>query len=279
MIAISFRNTCLAVGLVSWSVASLFGQAPKKPTSPTVKPPVAASYDDVEIALGGKTQKARFHIVDFGDIPAGQAQNAKLVVHNASDRHVTLDMFVWGDYLTAAWRDTDQAVITRRIIPSKASAELDVSINCTDLTKQRLQLVSLAENSVPVTTIILGYVAHLPKAVLPIITGAYQSGLGKKWSTYYTVPSGPAPFGYTYLSDSFDTAGSDPAGNGRNCGFNVDCKKIQANDSDVIWQFSIQGYEHDWSHSDSSVKAQGLLTIVYRLKDPPPPTLKMIETK
>jgi len=74
-------------------------------------------------------------------------------------------------------------------------------------------------------------------------------------------------------------ASSFPFSNGRNCGFNVDCKKIQANDDNVVWQFAIQGYEHDWTHGDCSVMAQGILTVVYRLKDPPAAVLKTVEKK
>lgn len=260
--------------------ATLWAQSPRKPQNPVrPKTPMAATFDSVEISVNGVTQKSRIHILDFADIPTGQTQTAKLQVHNLTDRQLVLDLFAWGDYVAATWHDTDQAVITRRLLPSHGSTEIEIELNCSDTSKQALQLVSLAENSVPVTTILVAYVAHPPTLVLPIVTGAYQSGLGAKWSVYYTVPSGPAPYGYKYLTDSFDTAGSDPAGNSRNCGFNVDCQKVQANDQDVIWQFKIQGYEHDWTHSDSSVKAEGHLTVVYQLKSPPAPTLKTVETR
>jgi len=274
------RKTLLGSVVVLTTLAPILGQTPqksKRPTPPKPKVPVAATFDSIEISLNGMVQKARIHIVDFGDIAMGQPKSAKLELRNLSDRQLTLDMFTWGDYLKTTWHEIEQAVVTRKLVPPKSSVAIDIELNCTDVAKQRLQLVSLAENSVPVTTLVIAYVAHPPTLVLPIVTGAYQSGLGAKWSDYYTVPSGPAPFGYTYSSDSFDTAGSDPAGNSRNCGFNVDCKKIQADDKNVVWKFSIQGYEHDWSHSDSSVKAQGNLTVVYRLNSPPTPVLKTVE--
>ena len=44
------------------------------PAGTTLAPPLVAPYDAVELSLGSASQKARIHIVDFGDIPAGQPQ-------------------------------------------------------------------------------------------------------------------------------------------------------------------------------------------------------------
>jgi hypothetical protein len=239
--------------------------------------PPAANFDDLEISLNGASQKARIHIADLGDLATGQTQSLKITVRNISMRRVTLDMFPRGDSIEAVWNPAEPPVVTRKGIDPGSSASIDIRFTPPDPGHQTLQMLTMFENAVPVTSVVIGYLAHPPTITLPIVTPPYQSALGTQKSVWYTVPSGPAPLGYTYLSNSFGTAGSDPAGNSRSCGNWVDCEPLRADDFNVVWRFRIQGYEHDWTHSDSSVQAVGALTVVYTLKPPAAPVLKTVE--
>jgi hypothetical protein len=257
--------------------STLWAQASKSAKPKPLPTPPAANFDALEISLNGATQKTRIHIIDLGDIGSGQGQVLKIGVRNTTTRRLTLDMFPRGDGLEATWSPAEPPVVTRKLVDPNKTALIDVRFTPPDSAHQTLQMLTIFENAVPVTGVIIGYLAHPPTITLPIVTPPYQSALGKGWSGWYKVPSGPAPKGYTFASDAFGTAGSAPGGGSRSCGSWVDCQRLQANDDNVVWQFKIQGYEHDWTHTDSSVQAVGFLTVVYQLKSPPAPTLKMVE--
>ena len=268
----SIKQIICVVGLLP--SLTLLAQ-PAKPNRPSV--PAAASFDSVEISLNGATQKARIHIIDLGDVASGQNQILRVEGRNTTTRRLTLDMFPRGEGLDATWSPAERPVFSRKMIDPQASASIDLRFNPPDPALQGLQMVTMFENAAPVTSIIIGYLAHPATITLPIVTPPYQSGLGKQKSFWCTVHSGPTPKGYTYASNAFETAGSSPGGTSLNCVNWVECQPIQANDNDVSWQFRIQGYEHDWTHQNSSVQAVGALTVIYNLKPPPAPVLKAIE--
>lgn len=269
-------GTCIAFGAFALGGASL---ANGPPTTVNAEAAPDNSFHDFDLILGSAVQSARFNILDFGDVPVGKVERAKLLLRNRSSVNRVLDLFAFGDYVSANWTKPNGRVNSRLDVPANGIAEIEVELLCTNVSTQRPQVIAILSNHVPVMSVLVAYLAHPAKLIAPTITTPpLTSGNGTSYGPWYFVSSGPSPYGYTYEKDSFSTSGSTPNNGHRACSDWVECVRVVANDTHVIYRFRIQGYQHDSTHHDSTVDAAAALTVTYRLKPEQAPGLKMRET-
>ncbi len=99
--------------------------------------------------------------------------------------------------------------------------------------------------------------ARMPQ-VVEISSGPRLSGKGKDWSPWYRVRVGTAPAGYTMEKAEFWLTGD------RSCGAWAECKEITKNDTEVVWDFCLQGHD-EWG-APPQAYSEGHLRVIYKLK-------------
>jgi len=99
--------------------------------------------------------------------------------------------------------------------------------------------------------------ALLPK-VVEASSGQRISGKGKNWSSWYKVQVGAAPAGYTIDKVAFWLTGD------RSCGAGAECQEITKSDTEVVWQFRLQGHD-EWGAPPQTFST-GMLRVTYQPK-------------
>jgi hypothetical protein len=89
-------------------------------------------------------------------------------------------------------------------------------------------------------------------------SGPKLSGSGKEWSEWYQVKIGAAPAGYSVEKTEFWLSGD------RTCGTWAECKELAKDETQVIWQFRLQGHD-EWG-APRQASSEGHLRVFYKLK-------------
>lgn len=72
-------------------------------------------------------------------------------------------------------------------------------------------------------------------AIVTADSGVKFSGAGRDWSDWYQLGTGKAPQGYTVIKTEFWLTGD------RRCGELAECREVQRNDQQVLWEFRLRG--------------------------------------
>jgi hypothetical protein len=89
-------------------------------------------------------------------------------------------------------------------------------------------------------------------------SGPKLSGSGKDWSEWYQVRIGAAPAGYSVEKTEFWLSGD------RTCGAWAECKELTKDETQVAWQFRLQGHD-EWG-APRQANSEGHLRVVYEIK-------------
>ena len=94
-------------------------------------------------------------------------------------------------------------------------------------------------------------------AVVTADSGVKTSGVGKDWSNWYQLGIGRAPSGYTVNKAEFWLTGD------RSCGVLAECREVQRNDQQVLWEFRLEGNDDGKARIASS---EGHIRVAYRAR-------------
>jgi hypothetical protein len=100
--------------------------------------------------------------------------------------------------------------------------------------------------------------AEPPTKIAVASSGPKLSGRGKGWSERYQVRIGAAPAGYSVEKTEFSLSGD------RTCEAWAECKELAKDETQVTWQFRLQG--HDVWDAPGQASSEGHLRVFYRLK-------------
>lgn len=100
--------------------------------------------------------------------------------------------------------------------------------------------------------------AEPPTRVAEASSGPKLSGSGKDWSEWYQVKIGAAPAGYSVEQTEFWLSGD------RTCGAWAECKELTKDETQVVWQFRLQGHD-EWG-APRQANSEGHLRVFYKLK-------------
>jgi hypothetical protein len=100
--------------------------------------------------------------------------------------------------------------------------------------------------------------AEPPTKVAETSSGPKLSGSGKDWSEWYQVKIGAAPAGYSVEKTEFWLSGD------RTCGAWAECKELTKDETQVVWQFRLQGHD-EWG-APRQANSEGHLRVFYKLK-------------
>jgi hypothetical protein len=94
--------------------------------------------------------------------------------------------------------------------------------------------------------------------VVMISSGPKLSGARKDFSEWYRLGAGAAPEGYTVEKTEFWLSGD------RTCGAWAECREVSKSDTEVVWEFRLQGHD-EWG-APPQAYSEGHLRITYKLK-------------
>lgn len=89
-------------------------------------------------------------------------------------------------------------------------------------------------------------------------SGVKFSGAGRNWSDWYQLGTGKAPQGYTVVKAEFWLTGD------RKCGELAECREVQRNDQQVLWEFRLRGNDTDGVAKIASSQAH--IRVIYRAR-------------
>jgi hypothetical protein len=101
-------------------------------------------------------------------------------------------------------------------------------------------------------------IAEAPTKVAEVSSGPKLSGSGKDWSEWYQVKIGAAPAGYSVEKTEFWLSGD------RTCGAWAECKELTKDETQVTWEFRLQGHD-EWG-APRQASSEGHLRVFYKLK-------------
>jgi hypothetical protein len=97
-----------------------------------------------------------------------------------------------------------------------------------------------------------------PTKIAEASSGPKLSGSGNDWSEWYQVRIGAAPPGYSIEKIEFWLSGD------RTCGAWAECKELTKDETQVIWEFRLQGHD-EWG-APPQASSEGHLRVSYKLK-------------
>lgn len=240
--------------------------------SATVPAWAGGNFDAVEVRLGNsEPQRHLVHILNVGRIPIGTKRELVLQVRNASKDPLQIDAVAIGPHIDVRWHEENGVTMPARILlVPEAVGELILSLDFST-SHQQLNTVSLLQDSVPITHVVIDYSLHPGSYSYEIASPEAGSPTGNAWSEEYQVATGPAPHGYALSAHRFAAGGSERGCTVPGAGSWMECRLIQANDDDVIYGFKIQGFEHDNERlGDESRHAVGRIFTTYTLIESQP---------
>ena len=220
-------------------------------------------------------------VVDFGLVPRGGEAGVSLRVTNLDRTPADLLLMIRGKAITATWSQSGKPLTFLRV-GSHATAVLQLHINgALEPSAVRPARVNILSGDQQVALIVLSYKLADPVIQMKFDTPALDSGLGKYPSSPYHVSSGPAPWGYTLNGKpSFTVSGTCLENAPRSCGSWVDCRSVRADETNVAYEFVIQGAEPKFGkYSASTCGASGHLTVSYSLKKTEPKLIVLEASK
>jgi hypothetical protein len=93
-------------------------------------------------------------------------------------------------------------------------------------------------------------------AIITAESAKKVSGTGDAWSPWYRLGVGRAPGGYTVQESEFWLSGD------RACGAWAECRELVKNDSEVLWEFRLQG--HSELEAPQKAFSSGHIRVIYR---------------
>ena len=100
--------------------------------------------------------------------------------------------------------------------------------------------------------------AEPPTKIAEASSGPKLSGSGKDWSEWYQVRIGAAPAGYSVEKTEFWLSGD------RTCGAWAECKELAKDETQVTWEFRLQGHD-EWG-APPQASSEGHLRVYYKRK-------------
>ena len=110
----------------------------------------------------------------------------------------------------------------------------------------------------PSASIQMANAAARTPQVVDVASQPQLSGKGKEWSGWYAVQAGAAPAGYVVEKTEFWLTGD------RSCGAWAECREARKDDSQVVWEFRLQGHD-EWG-APPQTYSEGHLRVTYRPK-------------
>jgi hypothetical protein len=95
-------------------------------------------------------------------------------------------------------------------------------------------------------------------AIVTADSGVKFSGAGRNWSDWYQLGTGKAPLGYTVIKTEFWLTGD------RKCGELAECREVQRNDQQVLWEFRLRG--NDTGGVAKIATSQAHIRVIYRAR-------------
>jgi hypothetical protein len=221
----------------------------------------AADYKSLEVRLKDQHQSKQVHVLSLGRIAAKTSTPpVDLEIANIQATPLTIALVCTGSMLRSEWVRQQPARFSNKMeIAPGAKAVLRIKLDASHPEHQDLQLVTLYDGSVALTSIVVEYQMWAQEKVdFGIGAPNLTSGTGENWSDPpYLLCSGKAPLGYTFDSSEFTLRYSyaDPYYYGpRDCtgsagqfdGSWVRCANVgPLNGNSVCYQFQIQGWKSE----------------------------------
>ena len=143
-------------------------------------------------------------------------------------------------------------------VPPQASAAAKVAVQ---LKRPPLGVIEKVQRPIKVArspASMTASTAEPPTKIVEASSGPKLSGSGKDWSDWYQVRIGASPAGYSVEKTEFWLSGD------RTCGAWAECKELTKDETQVVWQFRLQGHD-EWG-APRQANSEGHLRVLYKLK-------------
>lgn len=240
-------------------------------------PKVTPAAPPLQLRLNGTSGSETVEVIDLGQLLKDTERRFSIEVTNTTDTPITTGMYTWGSRVEASWKHSQEKPKWARTLSPGETAALEVVFRATNPAEADTQTIYFASKGEVVLLVTFDHlIREEPRVTIRHETTGYNSGFGKDFSDFYTVCLGPAPFGYTFESHTFETEQVPANFDKRACGHFVDCDPGWQilGDQDVCRRFKIQGREAKNAEAAKSVEAKGILTATYRLIESAPTLVK-----
>ena len=237
------------------------GTLPANPSTMTF-PPAGL----VRLELNGEHSWSANNTLDFGLVPPGKTAITTSMQIRVGESGA-FGLFIRGSKLKVDWGSPPTENVPKhvRTLKKSESYTLNITMDAHNSDDNSQQYFFITYRGRIVSTIVVDYFAlKMANIELPIRIRGLVSALGERYSTPYSVCSGPAPLGFTLDGKPEFSVGGDERP--RSCASWAICKPVTQDDDDVCYTASIQGHQGDSVGDESVVHAQALLVARYKFK-------------